>query len=89
MIKSHRRSLKVVEGHGRSWKVIEGHGKSFPIMVGVVFRIICIVSPSPSLFPLDFGFWILDLDFGLDLGLTIIRCFDVRGSQMLISRRLG
>ena len=53
-----------MEGHGRSWKVIEGHGKSFPIMVGVVFRIICIVSPSPSLFPLDFGFWILDLDFG-------------------------
>ena len=43
-----------------------------------------IVSPSPIPFPLDFGFWILDLDFGpgfwtwildldfgLDLGLTI------------------
>ena len=38
------------------------------------------VSPCPIPFPLDFGFWILDLDFGpkiwdldlgLDLGLTI------------------
>ena len=28
-------------------------------------------SPSPSPFTLDFGFWIWDLDFGLDLGLTI------------------
>ena len=31
-----------------------------------------IVSPSPIPFPLDFGFGILDLDFGLDLGLTIL-----------------
>ena len=41
-----------------------------------------IVSPNPIPFPLDFGFlifdldfglgfWILDLDFGLDLDLTI------------------
>ena len=28
--------------------------------------------PFPFLRTLDFGFWILDLDFGLDLGLTII-----------------
>ena len=29
------------------------------------------VSPSPSPFPLDFEFRIWDLDFGLDLGLTV------------------
>ena len=34
-----------------------------------------IVSPSPIPFPLDFRFWILDLDFGLDLGLTILSNF--------------
>ena len=51
-----------------------------------------IVSPSPSPFPLDFGFriWdldlgpgfgtrIWDLDLGLDLGLTILVCFVKHG----------
>ena len=51
---------------------------------GVVACRIIVSAPVPSPFPFDFGFrildlylgpefwtWILDLDFGLDLGLTI------------------
>ena len=32
---------------------------------------IYIVSPSPIPFPLDFGFWILELDFGPGFGIWI------------------
>ena len=75
-----------MEGQGRSRKVKEGHGWSFPItglsfqgrkVTGgggvVAFRII-VSALSSGLWIWDFGpgfwTWILDLDFGLDLGLT-------------------
>ena len=67
-----------MEGPGRSREVKEGHGWSFPITrltfqvrkvrVGWPVGLYC----QPQSHSLSSGLWILDLDFGLDLGLTII-----------------
>ena len=51
-----------MEGKGRSRKDMDGGG-------------LLNYSVSPSLFPLDFRFWIWDLDLGLDLGLTISKSY--------------
>jgi len=76
-------------------KVIGGWG-------GVGSLLDYIVSPNSIPFPLDFGFWILDLDFGLgfgtwiwdldlglDLGLTIVYIVNILWCCMYILSNLS
>ena len=59
----------MIKGHRRSRKDMEGHGRSFPITI-LTFQVRKVMGGGWTL-DFEFGTCILDLDLGLDLGLTI------------------